>query len=407
MMKMNVNMIANKIRQKVRKALIISQTIKTPLPFGRGWGWAGGIGRAVGLVVLQGGLLFSSCRDSFDINDLHEQPKLVVSCFPSLADTTWISVTHSVPVSGEGRKSGYDLTVSDAFIYYKVNGQPQEVHKDLKRFYVVAKHQPGDRIEMDVTAPGYDPVHAATVVPDVVPVTLRGITETKIYDPYYEESVDVYQLAATFTDPAATQDYYAVRISVRHFQGLAVGDLRPDAPYYDYYDRHVEWPITSQVAYDELVTNASWGDIYDFHLRVDTVYTYPEIKTAGEPLLQPLSDIDGDFGFENEFYQQFYIFSDALISGQTYTMHLCVSNWAGVLNTHMFQPAEFEVDLYHLTPEFYRFVKSINDVDNNELARGGFSLLSPTYTNVAGGIGILGGYAVNTSNPLTLNTTQT
>ena len=83
-----------------------------------------------------------------------------------------------------------------------------------------------------------------------------------------------------------------------------------------------------------------------------------------------------------------------------------INQWASELNTHMARPAEFQVLLYHLTPEFYRFVKSINDIDNNELAQSGFSLLSPTFTNITGGIGILGAYAVAESTPMTLNTKQ-
>ena len=386
-------MITNKIKQKVSKTLIILQTILTPLP----WGGVGG-GLLCGLLI--------SCRDSFDINDLREQPKLVVSCFPSMADTTWISVTHSVPVSGEGRREGADLTVSDASIIYKVNGQPQTVFTDGAKPYVLVSHQTGDRVEVDVAAPGYDAVHATTVVPDAVPVTLRGITETKVYDSYYEESVDVYQLIATFADSAATHDYYAVRVRVRHCQGTAVGDLRPDAPNREFYDSHVEWPINDMAWYDFMTEEDNWGGIYDFHLRIDTVYTCPELITSAEPLLQPLSDVDGDFGFENEFYQRFYIFSDELVNGNDCTLHLCVKPSHSWLSGYQFMPAEYLVQLYHLTPEFYRFVKSINDVDNNELAQGGFSLLSPTFTNVAGGIGIVGGYALAESIPMTLNTKQ-
>ena len=46
-----------------------------------------------------GGGLLMSCKDSFDIDSLQEQPKLVVSCFPSMGDTTFVSVTRSVAVS--------------------------------------------------------------------------------------------------------------------------------------------------------------------------------------------------------------------------------------------------------------------------------------------------------------------
>ena len=382
----------NKIKQKTKRRLVIFQAVMTSLL----WGGVGG------------GLLMS-CKDSFDIDSLQEQPKLVVSCFPSMGDTTFVSVTRSVPVSKEGRVYGQDLSVGDATIIYKVNGQPREVMADGGRRYVLGPHRAGDVVEVEAVAEGYAAVSSRTVVPQAVPVELRGISETRIYDTYWEESVDVLQLAATFTDPADRQDYYAVRIRLRHFALTAVGDLRPDCPQHDYYDddynRHVEWPVNSEDEY-RYISETGWADVYDFHLRRDTAYTYPAIRTAGEPLLQPLSGVDGDFGFENEFYQQFYVFSDAQIDGQTYTLRLNINQWASELNTHMARPAEFQVLLYHLTPEFYRFVKSINDIDNNELAQSGFSLLSPTFTNITGGIGILGAYAVAESTPMTLNTKQ-
>lgn len=356
-----------------------------------------------------GGGLLMSCKDSFDIDSLQEQPKLVVSCFPSMGDTTFVSVTRSVAVSKEGRVNGRDLTVGDATIIYKVNGQPREVHTDGGRYYVLGPHQAGDVVEVEAEAEGYTAVSSRTVVPQAVPVELQSITETRIYDTYWEESVDVLQLAATFTDPADRQDYYAVRIRLRHFALTAVGDLRPDCPQHDYYDddynRHVEWPVNSEDEYRH-ISETGWADVYTFHLRQDTAYTYPAIRTAGEPLLQPLSGVDNDFGFENEFYQQFYVFSDAQIDGQTYTLRLNVNRLAIELNTHMVRPAEFQVQLYHLTPEFYRFVKSINDIDNNELAQGGFSMLAPTFTNITDGIGILGAYAVAESKPMTHNTKQ-
>ncbi len=54
--------------------------------------------------------------------------------------------------------------------------------------------------------------------------------------------------------------------------------------------------------------------------------------------------------------------------------------------------------LYRISPEFYRFVKSYNDMANNELAQGGFAPVSPTLSNVSGGFGLLGTYATGWSN---------
>ena len=50
-------------------------------------------------------VLVAGCADSFDIDSLHEEAKLSVSCFPSQSDTTWIEVTHTIPVAKGARKA--------------------------------------------------------------------------------------------------------------------------------------------------------------------------------------------------------------------------------------------------------------------------------------------------------------
>lgn len=49
-------------------------------------------------VVVVLAFTFNSCKDQFDINVLRESPKMVVYCFPSTADTTFINVSRSIPV---------------------------------------------------------------------------------------------------------------------------------------------------------------------------------------------------------------------------------------------------------------------------------------------------------------------
>lgn len=285
----------------------------------------------------------TSCKDHFDLDQLQNPSKLVLYCFPSSADTTYISVTNSVGVK-KYADTHKIAKVADARVSYAVNGQPRQVQRqDDGTFYVLGAHQPGDRVSISVEHPDYASVSAETVVPERVPVELRDVREVVEYDSYWLELVHYYQLRATFTDPAATTDYYAVRVRVQGFSG----DNRPQ----EY---------------------------------------WPEIFTLDEPLLQSLSGIDEDFGFENEYYSRFYIFSDQDINGQTYTMHLDIQ--ALHYSYDPDSPAHYQVLLYKIAPEYYYFLKSINDVENNELAKGGFAQLMPTYTNIRQGVGVMGGY---------------
>lgn len=370
------------------------------------------------LILAAATLVLGACKDNFDIEDLDERSKLVVNCFPSEADTTWIEVTRSVPISKGAAASHYNdmMEVRDAHIIYKVNGKECNVGwKDRVvdqwgfvqkggRYFVVEPQHEGDRVELRVEAEGYAPVDAETVVSRLVPISLESISEVRVYDDYYEESRNVYQLAATFSDPGETTDYYAVRIRCKHFRGMAIGDLRPDCPDREQWadEAHVEWPLQSEMEYEQVKENG-WDKIYDFQLQVDSTYTNPEILTMSEPLLRPLGSLDSDFGFDSEWYQQFYVFDDTAINGQTYTLHLNLSTWHDNNIMYCFRPIQYQVLLFHLSPAFYRYVKSINDIDNNELAQSGLSMLSPTYSNVRGGIGIVGGYCMSQSNWKTMN----
>ena len=157
--------------------------------------------------------------------------------------------------------------------------------------------------------------------------------------------------------------------------------------YYDYDEyledrKHNQWDSTSiEYQYDNF---------------------YVPITTASEPLLNPLSDIDHDFDFSSDFYQNFYIFDDATINGKTYTLHLNIEPFVRAANMSDKAAKELkrlynieegvEVELYHITPAYYRFLQALNDVSNNSLAQAGLSNIRTTYSNVRNGMGICAGF---------------
>ena len=53
-----------------------------------------------------------------------------------------------------------------------------------------------------------------------------------------------------------------------------------------------------------------------------------------------------------------------------------------------------EVELYHITPAYYRFLQALNDVSNNSLAQAGLSNIRTTHSNVRNGMGICAGFNV-------------
>lgn len=117
------------------------------------------------------------------------------------------------------------------------------------------------------------------------------------------------------------------------------------------------------------------------------------LLTDNEPLLNKKSKLDDDFGMDDyEYFGNAYIFNDRTINGKTYTLHLDTYSNSYRQSSYSFS---YIVDLYKVTPEYYRFLKSINDAQSNSWADVGLMQVTPTYSNVKGGFGVVAGYNIS------------
>ena len=183
---------------------------------------------AILMFLLWGGLTvgITSCTDHYDLDKLQNTSKLVVYCFPAADDTTYINVTASVGVKKFTDTHGI-RPLDDAQVVYRVNEQERPVHQlsallpgedDADGvFYVLGGHQPSDRVEILVSHPDYGEATAEATVPEAVPVRLDRVVTTTEFDPDWYDSRTFHKLLATFTDPAATADYYAVRVVQKQY----------------------------------------------------------------------------------------------------------------------------------------------------------------------------------------------
>ena len=115
-------------------------------------------------------LSFYACKDEFDMTKINEPQKLSVSCYPSTADTTWIWVSRTIPIS-QYSNAEQDMSISNAHIIYKVNGQQREVSKASSGlYYVCGTQNVGDKITIDVTADGFGTVKSEATVPNAIPI---------------------------------------------------------------------------------------------------------------------------------------------------------------------------------------------------------------------------------------------
>ncbi len=336
-----------------------------------------------GLVLATIILAFASCKDDFDVDKLQDSSRLVVYCFPTEGDTTLIAVSKSLPIASfKGDMYVQSQQTVDAHIVYKVNGTELPVKRieNLKearlfstnnikehlallvgQYYVVGRQKEGDNINVQVSADGFSSVSASTYIPNRVNVQMGEVRfNEKNSDADSYSRVD--KIEATFQDDASTQDYYSVMVKLKQKEGTNRDSL--------------SW-VTRDI----------------------------EVSTMGEPLLNKKTKLNDDFGFDDySFYGNSYIFNDRTINGQSYTLHLEAlsadmhadeynnyGTWDWVFGY------DYIVELYKVTPEYYRFLKSINDAQSNDWIDAGLMQVTPTYSNVKGGFGIVAGYNVSTS----------
>ncbi len=336
-----------------------------------------------GLCLILTCLTFASCKDDFDVDKLQDTSRLVVYCFPTEGDTTLVAVSKSLPIASfKGEMDVQSQQPVDAHIIYKVNGVELPVKRIenleearlfstnnakwhlvrlVGQYYVVGKQKEGDNIQVQVSADGFSSVSASTYIPNRVNIQMGEVRfDEKNSDADSYSRVD--KIEATFQDNASTQDYYSVMVKLRQMEGTHRDSL--------------SW-VTRDI----------------------------ELSTMGEPLLNRKTKLNDDFGFDDfTFYGNSYIFNDRTINGQSYTLHLeamSADMHANEYNNYgtwdWVFGYDYIVELYKVTPEYYRFLKSINDAQSNDWADAGLMQVAPTYSNVKGGFGIVAGYNVSTS----------
>lgn len=309
-------------------------------------------------------LLATSCAADMDDSQLTAQSKVVVFCFPNTAsDTTQISVTRSIPISNKGGNKDNvnadgSLSVAGADVVFRLNGSPCTVKYAADAvgtvskgmYYVVGKVHEGDEIAIDVNAPGLPPASARTTVPAPLPVSnlrLARITHN---------STTYNQLLFDFSNKDMAGNYYAVTV---------------DFAYHVKGNNHDGTPLEA-----------------DRSGRIS-------INIDDEPLLSGDNDDDVIFDFSSGFYDSFYIFNGNNVKSSTYTMRLNANvsfyNYDYDIDNPEYTNTRYIVRMYRIDASLYRFLKSLNDMQGNDLAQYGLAPILPTYSNMRGGIGILGG----------------
>lgn len=287
-----------------------------------------------------------SCSYHLDLEATDAKEKLVLYCFPSNTDTTAIQLSKSIPV---GQNDKGDTNVRNAEIHFTVNGKEQNVYWNedsisplqAQCYYALGKWNKNDNIQIKANMEGLPVIMAETMMPGEFPLEAINLIPS-------EKSENVLQVQVTFRDNATTKDFYGIRLMKKEIN-------KTD-------DKEV--------------------------LSFQSV----EFDLKEEPLLNNQADLDDIFLLSKGYFQNLYIWDDERIQGQEYTLHLDMeyqedydSEWSG----HSYK-VEYKIYLYTLSPELFKYLDRLNKINNN-LGNHGFSPVLYQYSNVEGGVGVVGG----------------
>jgi len=285
--------------------------------------------------------MLTSCGDNIDIRQ-GEPPKFVIYAFPSASDTISITISVTKP-AGHNTPALSHATIS---VTCQTNGKADVIMfadssnvsgLPVLTYYAIGKHKTGDRVRVSVVPASHQ---------DGLDLT-KAWGETQIPE---SPSIDSISMDTIFHKE---DDYTRFRVAFHKTHGV------------QYYAVRVKG-----MEYFESVDSVSCVS--------------EEIETSLEPLLNGLTDTELNFGTNNDFYHLMYVFDSSQVTSQAVTLRLCVLG----------QPytSAYRVELFSLSPDFYQVLKSINDINNNDIGTHGLAFIQPTYTNISGGYGCVAGY---------------
>ena len=285
--------------------------------------------------------MLTSCGDNIDIRQ-GEPPKFVIYAFPSASDTISITISVTKP-AGHNTPALSHATIS---VTCQTNGKADVIMfadssnvsgLPVLTYYAIGKHKTGDRVRVSVVPANHQ---------DGIDLT-KAWGETQIPE---SPSIDSISMDTIFHKE---DDYTRFRVAFHKTHGV------------QYYAVRVKG-----MEYFESVDSVSCVS--------------EEIETSLEPLLNGLTDTELNFGTNNDFYHLMYVFDSSQVTSQAVTLRLCVLG----------QPytSAYRVELFSLSPDFYQVLKSINDINNNDIGTHGLAFIQPTYTNISGGYGCVAGY---------------
>lgn len=297
--------------------------------------------------------LLCACEMEFEIKGVDGEDRLYMECTAStLSDVSEIRVVGvrsiNKPVKDYQSPAGLDVRMT-------VEGNEVELlsresaDNEEKYIYGVSV-EPGQKLRIEASAPGYASAYAETQVP--YPVEDFDVRLERLDD-------ERYRLIVEYRDNPETVDMYGAFLMARKIRESADGTVSLyESEHYENFVHESDYFDVSTMRFMDYdgVEMAVWNDSRAVSGERQSV----EFK------IRRRKDYESD-----------------------------LSNYFGE-DIGMMRP-QYRLVLLKMSPEYYRYINGQWDSDNNALSWMGLSAPTFTYTNVIGGLGVFGCFSASLS----------
>lgn len=340
------------------------------------------------LFVLVFPLVHTSCVKDLDLEHLRPDPKLVLNCVALAGDTVKATVSRTWFFTEEKP----NVTIRDAEVKLFVNDVFREQMRWVEegkadynsRSFYSSSYIPseGDRIRVEAGASGYKGVKAEAGVPSIGNALVDAWIDNK-KDTVGPTVTYVMTYCIKVRDDAAADNYYLLRLD----QGYPIRNEETME-----YTGEYEWmPASGDFSSDPLfgsdltimdkVFGNDWlsgykGRVFSDELINGKEYTIKIEGSSGSESLYPAPEFPGNNGDEDNFPGTNNPDKDDPETEQPVP------------------PSLLRVQLYALSRPYYLYLKALAFQDDgsfsNMLVEGGLAEPIRVYSNIEGGVGILG-----------------
>ena len=298
-------------------------------------------------------LLLGACEMKFEIKDVDGEDRIYIECTAStLSDVSEITVVgvRSINKPAQDYRTPAGLQVRMTIDGKEVDIIPSETNVNEERFIYEGAVEPGQKIRIDASADGYASAYAETKVPYPV----------EDFDVRLEElGQEHYRLVLEYPDDPKTTDMYGAFFMTRKVRESADGtvSLYESEQYGRFVHESDDFDVSTMRFMDyDGVEMAVWND--------------SRAVSGGR------QSVEFQIKRNNDYEHN-------------------ISNYFGE-DKAMMRP-QYRLLLLKLSPEYYRYLNGQWDSNNNILSWVGLSAATFTYTNVIGGLGVLGSFTASPS----------